>query len=88
MLRKLPGLANEYGAGWGPEALATVARHVLAIFGPKRLMWGSDWPVLELAGDYAGWLNCAHALTAPLDRPAKASVFGGTATRFYGLDKK
>ena len=41
--------------------------HVLACFGPDRIMWGSDWPVLELAGDYAGWAACAQEMDLDLD---------------------
>ncbi|WP_198670443.1 amidohydrolase [Oceanicella sp. SM1341] len=82
---KLSGLANECGPGWGAEALAPVAAHVLDIFGPERVMWGSDWPVLELAGAYPDWLACAQELTAGLTAGARAEVFGGTATRFYRL---
>lgn len=83
---KLSGLANEYGPGWGAETLREVAGHVLAVFGPARVMWGSDWPVLELAGDYEGWFAAAQALTRGLSEAERAEVFGGTATRFYGLE--
>ncbi|MBY6048473.1 amidohydrolase family protein [Vannielia litorea] len=83
---KLSGLANEYGPGWGAETLREVAGHVLDVFGPARVMWGSDWPVLELAGDYEGWFAAAQVLTRGLSEAERADVFGGTATRFYGLD--
>lgn len=45
-------------------------------------MWGSDWPVVELAGGAARWLGAARALVPPEDQ---AAVFGGTAAAFYGL---
>lgn len=82
---KLSGLATEHGPGWSKETLAPVADHVLRAFGPQRVMWGSDWPVLELAGDYESWLACARELTASLDEPARERVFWRTASSFYGL---
>ena len=46
--------------------------HLLACFGPQRLMWGSDWPVVNLAGGYARWREAALALLADLpDRGAE-----------------
>ncbi|QDL91649.1 amidohydrolase [Paroceanicella profunda] len=85
---KLSGLANECGPGWSAAALAPVAAHVLDVFGPERVMWGSDWPVLELAGDCSAWLACAQSLTAGLDAAGRAAVFGGTAQRFYRLSPR
>jgi L-fuconolactonase len=51
-----------------------------------RLMWGSDWPVVELAGGYARWHQATTALLAELDDAARAAVLGETAIAFYGLD--
>lgn len=82
---KLSGLANEYGTGWSAETLRPAFDHVLGAFGADRVMWGSDWPVLELAGEYPGWLDTARRLSADLPDPDKAALFAGTAARFYGL---
>lgn len=51
-------------------------------FGAERLLWGSDWPVLNLAGDYAGWLNLARTA---IPETAHAAVFGDNARRIYSL---
>lgn len=82
---KLSGLANEAGPGWTADALRPVAEHVIAAFGPERVMWGSDWPVLDLAGSYDRWAIATAALLSDLDDDARAQVMGGTAARFYGL---
>ncbi len=58
---------------------------LLDAFGPARLMWGSDWPVLNEAGDYASWLQTAEALTGHLPPSDRAAIFGGTAAAFYGV---
>lgn len=82
---KLSGLATEAAPGWGVETLRPYVDVLLEAFGPSRLMVGSDWPVLTGNGDYVGWLAAAETLTAGLTRTDQALVFGGTATRFYGL---
>ncbi len=80
---KLSGLATEAAPGWTVETLRPYAEHVLAAFGSDRVMWGSDWPVLTLAGAYEGWWDAAHALVAPENAPG---VFGDAAARFYRID--
>jgi L-fuconolactonase len=65
--------------------LRPVVDALLGWFGPGRLMWGSDWPVLTLAGRYADWVAVSDALLAPLSAAERAQVLHGTARRFYGL---
>ena len=85
ILCKLSGLVAEAALGWTAEDLRPYADHVIAQFGPARIMWGSDWPVLTLNGSYKAWRDAAAALTAGLAPDAKAQIFGGTAMRFYGI---
>jgi len=80
---KLSGLATEAAGGWTEEDLRPYAAHVLSAFGPERVMWGSDWPVLELAGSYDRWRQIAENIVGK--GPAFDQVFGGTAGRFYRL---
>lgn len=82
---KISGLANEAGPGWNAEWLKPVVDHVLHHFEPRRTMWGSDWPVLDLAGDYDRWCDVSDVLLEGLSEDDRAAVHGGTATRFYGL---
>jgi len=79
---KLSGLVTEAAAGWQPDDLRRYTDHLLAEFGPARLMWGSDWPVLNLAGGYARWREATLAL---IPEAAHDAVLGETAARFYGL---
>jgi L-fuconolactonase len=51
-------------------------------------MWGSDWPVLNLASDYDGWVAASRALLAGLGPADQADVLGHTARRFYGLEAR
>ena len=82
---KLSGLVTEDQNDWQPPDLAPYCAHVLECFGPSRVMWGSDWPVVELRASYSRWLAVARELTAHLSRNESAAVFETTARRFYRL---
>lgn len=78
---KLSGLLTEAG-DQKPQAVRPYAETIFDLFGPERVIWGSDWPVLRLAGDYRAWLEQCLDIVPPGDHEA---VFGGNARRFYGL---
>lgn len=80
---KLSGLVTEAGADWAAEDLAPYLDHLLAAFGPERLLWGSDWPVVNLAGGYGAWREAALGALAPLTEPQRAAILGGNAERLY-----
>ncbi|MCY3940334.1 MAG: amidohydrolase family protein [Gammaproteobacteria bacterium] len=82
---KLSGLLTEASPDQGYDDLLPYMEHLLTTFGPERLMWGSDWPVLLLAGAYPGWFAIAARFLNSLDEADRAQVLGGTATRFYGV---
>ena len=79
---KLSGLATEARADWTVETLRPYVEHVLSVFGPERVMWGSDWPVLQLNGTYEKWRSAADAIVT---EDAHEAVFGLTAARFYRI---
>ncbi|HSI47610.1 MAG TPA: amidohydrolase family protein [Ideonella sp.] len=66
-------------------ALRPLWHELLTLFGPERLMWGSDWPVLTLAGTHADWVSVSQQLIAELLPEAQADVWSRNAQRFYGL---
>jgi L-fuconolactonase len=80
---KLSGLVTEAPPGTGRETLRPYIETILGLFGPARLVWGSDWPVVELAGGYDRWHNLARDALSGLDPAALADVFGGNAERIY-----
>jgi L-fuconolactonase len=82
---KLSGLATEAAPGWTEDTLRPYVEHLLQCFGPARLMWGSDWPVLDLNGDYLLWHSVAAALLASLSDAERDAVFGGNAAAFYRI---
>ncbi|MFI6436530.1 amidohydrolase family protein [Streptomyces sp. NPDC050759] len=83
---KLSGMVTEADPdSWTIDDLRPYADTVLDAFGPDRLMFGSDWPVCSLAATYGEVVSAARELTAGLGTPERDDVFGGTATRTYGL---
>lgn len=82
LVAKLSGVLTEAAPGRHAEA-GRYLDHALAAFGPDRLLFGSDWPVLTLAAGYADWLAMAEAALAGLAPAAREAVMGGNAARIY-----
>ncbi|MDA8587265.1 amidohydrolase family protein [Rhodobacteraceae bacterium] len=78
---KLSGVLTEAGDAWTRESIAPYVQHLFASFGPERLIWGSDWPVLNLAGDYTEWHDLALSFTQ--SEPEKKAIFGANALHAY-----
>ncbi|WP_428312921.1 amidohydrolase family protein [Hydrocarboniphaga sp.] len=83
---KLSGLATEAAPGWTADDLSPYVGQLMDCFGPQRLMWGSDWPVLNLAGDYVSWHRLAASLCRFGSESDRRAVFGGTARAFYRIE--
>ncbi len=82
---KFSALVTEANPDWTVADLRPYVAHVFEVFGPARIMWGSDWPVCRLRCEYARWREVAEELTAGLSEDERAQVFGGTAAEFYRL---
>ncbi len=82
---KLSGLVTEARADWQLDDLRPVVERLFDGFGASRVMWGSDWPVVDLAGGFTRWRETSLALLEGLDADAQSEILGGTAERFYGL---
>ena len=84
---KVSGLVTEAGAAaLDPERFVPTISHLLGTFGPKRLLFGSDWPVVKLASPYTAWLAMARNLLSHLPSGEQASIFNDNAGRIYRLD--
>jgi len=83
---KLSGMVTEADhQRWTPADLQPYIDVVLQAFGPARLMYGSDWPVMLLAGEYAQWYGVVTNAIARLSKPERERIMGGTAVEAYGL---
>lgn len=59
--------------------------HVIDCFGPSRILWGSDWPVVEIRSSLPDWISLTHTLLAELSAEERAQIGHGTARAVYGL---
>lgn len=80
---KLSGLVNEASNTWSSKDLQPYIEHILKQFGSSRLMFGSDWPVLNLASNYDAWIkivddNCTYLSSEELE-----ALMGKNAEQFY-----
>ncbi len=82
---KISGLITEDGPDWSEQRLQPYVQHLISVFGPERLMWGSDWPVLNMVGAYGVWVNTVRNLLGDLSADQACAIFGTTAIQFYGL---
>ena len=70
---------------WTAADLRPYVQAALECFGPGRCMFGSDWPVCELAGSYEQVHSALVEALGPLSDSERAAIFGGTARSFYDL---
>lgn len=83
---KLSGMITEADwQHWKPADLRPYVQAALDCFGPDRCMFGSDWPVCELAGTYQQVHQALVEALGPISKTERDAIFGGTAIRFYRL---
>ncbi|MFG1764702.1 amidohydrolase family protein [Micromonospora parva] len=83
---KLSGLVTEVeGGSWTAADLRPAVEHALDVFGPDRLMFGSDWPVCLLVTSYVRWVAVLGDLLAPLSDDERTAIWQRTASRVYRL---
>jgi len=83
---KFSGLVTEASQNWTADDLKPYVEHLVAQFGPDRLIWGSDWPVCTLASTYDRWCKTTEALLVGLSEKEQSAVWGVNALRLYGLE--
>lgn len=81
---KLSGLVTEYPPRAPANVVDSVFDRLWSAFGAERVIWGSDWPVLALAGDYGSWLEQCRRLVPAEHHEA---VFDSNARRIYGIQQ-
>lgn len=83
---KVSGMATEGDwKSWSAESLRPYWDIVLSAFGPKRIMYGSDWPVLNLAGTYTRWITTVRSFVAELSVDEQERIWSKTAKEAYGI---
>jgi L-fuconolactonase len=82
---KLSGLLTEAGKTPDFNDCILWVEHAFQLFGSERMMWGSDWPVLELAGNYSDWFKNTLLLTKLLFKNQQDNIFNTNAKRIYKI---
>ncbi|WP_207435784.1 amidohydrolase family protein [Sabulibacter ruber] len=84
---KISGMVTEADwRNWKKSDFKPYLDAVVETFGPKRILYGSDWPVCLVAGAYEEVLGIVEEYFTTFSRDEQALFFGGNATRFYGLN--
>ena len=85
---KLSGLVTEANlTAWTESQMADCFEIALEAFGPRRLLFGTDWPVCLLATTYATWTSLVRRFVARLTAAERAGIMGENAIRIYGLSR-
>lgn len=83
---KLSGMVTEADwKAWTPEQIHPYLDVVLEVFGPERVMIGSDWPVCTCAGSYERVMQVVEHYVSAFSRDEREGILGGNCARFYGL---
>jgi L-fuconolactonase len=86
VLCKLSGLVTEADwDNWTPDQIRPYLDVVLDLFGPERLMIGSDWPVCTVAAEYGEVMSLVVDWTDRLSADERDAVLGGNCARFYNI---
>lgn len=80
---KLSGITAYAARGDGVEVIRPYVDRLLDLFGPGRMVWGSDWPVVDLGAGLPGWIGMTRALLSGLSEAERAMIGTGTARRVY-----
>lgn len=81
---KLSGLMAYCAPGTSSlETIEPFVDHVLNCFGPNRMVWGSDWPVVNLAKGLPEWIAVTRKILGKLSADEASSIAYGTAQIVY-----
>jgi L-fuconolactonase len=84
---KVSGMVTEADwKGWKPADFVPYMDAVLEMYGPKRLMFGSDWPVCTVAAKYGQVAGIVQDWAGKLSKSEQEWLFGGTVSEFYNLE--
>ncbi len=83
---KLSGLLAYCAPGEASlETIKPYVDHVLEVFGPNRIVWGSDWPVVNLANGLPDWLAVTQRILDGLSLDEAGRIAGENAERVYRI---
>ncbi len=85
---KISGVTTEADpAAWTRDQIKPYIDYAIETFGFDRIMYGSDWHVLELAGTYPDWVDIVDEITRGCSIEERRKLFRDNAMSFYRLDR-
>ncbi|WP_339724760.1 amidohydrolase family protein [uncultured Paraglaciecola sp.] len=86
---KVSGLSTEAGRKQQlVEHYQHYFQHITKVFGVERMMWGSDWPVVNINNSYKGWFDLCRELVSSWSQREQIRFWSGTASEFYRLNEE
>ena len=82
---KMSGILTEDGPNWTRDRLRPYFEAIIDVFGPDRLVFGSDWPVVNLVADYSSWIETLNQALGGLTRADQQKIWADNGERFYGV---
>ena len=83
---KLSGVTTEADhQNWNRNELRPYIEHVLDCFGPDRVIFGSDWPVVDMAADYLTWFDIVQDSISHFSAQDQQKIMHDNGARFYRL---
>lgn len=83
---KLSGITTYCAPGTASVPLVRpYVDHLLEAFGPQRMLWGGDWPVVNLGAGLPRWIDMTRELLSDLSADEQHAIGQGTARRVYGV---
>ncbi|MBV9544474.1 MAG: amidohydrolase family protein [Chloroflexi bacterium] len=82
---KVSGAITEARPDWTVDDLRPYIEHVIEVFGPERVLFGGDWPVVLMNGSYQRWADALEEITSHASEDARRKLWGENARRVYRL---
>jgi len=82
---KISGIISKAGAQWNAQDLRSFVEFALEVFGPDRVLFGGDWPVVLLGGSYRQWIEALALILKDYGNENKRKLFTTNAEKFYKL---
>lgn len=82
---KISGIVASAPTGWTANDLAPIVTHCLDTFGPKRVVFGGDWPVCLLGATYRQWVLALRDIVSTYDPELQAGLWHANADHVYRL---
>lgn len=85
VVTKFSGFAEQASVDWKIDDLMPAFGHLLECFGPSRILWASNWPVIDLRGGYARWASASREILsiAGLDAMERVAIERANTQKLY-----